>query len=902
MSKKRVNLIIKTVGVSEIFILILAVFAFGFLISGAEFVSAQTEKFWYLKEVGGSTGYQITQTPSGNYINLGVTQMGDAVDILDYYKANNNFPDAHLQGILSRNTESKLNAVGFSPLPLNGGAEGVSSSNVPVENVPDVPAYGLQAKGAGVSSAHYRTTQAIGGIPAGVIVEARGGELFYNDVKILQSDGKTPFTINNEQFGSLFNDAGFNGYQVELFNAGGQEALTNFGDITQLTNDNVGALKGLGGEFADLEGISVGENGERIFDMGDGSSHTFNAAGEFVSTDTPYSTDFFGISFYGGMAHLVEGLQFAGMVVGMIQLVGGLMGADQGIINALSMSAFGGIMTYKGILAMAEEGFFGLTENSWLTTNAPYIGIGAAIAIFVFTYKEEKMQTITYECLPWEAPLGGSNCEVCNDEVQICSEYRCKALGQACGLVNEGTVDEKCVWINPNDVTAPQITPWDEPLTEGHKYTNHDILPPSLGAKIVREDGNCIQAFTPLEFGIITNEPAQCKIDIAHSEGSEQSVFDDMAYYFGDSLYKYNHTERLNLPSGESIRNSLNGTDAPEIPLDGIYNFYSRCRDANGNFNVQEFVFQICVDESPDTTPPVIVDTSILSGSYVSFEVDDVDLDVYVNEPAECKWDIESKAYEDMINEMECSDEIHEINAQQLYTCSGTLTGIKDREDNNYYFRCKDQPSKPDNERNVNVQSYEFILKGSQPLTIVDVGPNETIFGSTSSVEVDLTVETGDGAEEGKAICYFSSTGEEGSYVSMFETDNFEHKQTLQLLEGDHTYHYRCVDVGGNSAEDSVDFRVEVDEESPSITRAYRELDGLKIVTDEDADCAYSLNSCDYVFDEGLKMIYSNPSIRTNHFAEWNAGLTYYIKCRDDYGNEPSPNQCSMIASASNVR
>ena len=622
-----------------------------------------------------------------------------------------------------------------------------------------------------------------------------------------------------------------------------------------------------------------------------------------VVEGSKYSKDFFGIPLTGGVAHLVEGLMFAGLVAGMIQLVGGIAGFDEGLTNALTIASFGGIMTYKGILAAAEEGFFGLTKDSVLIQNAGLIGIGVAVAIFVLTYKDESTKKVNFECLPWEAPLGGKDCELCNDDMQSCSEYRCKSLGQACDIVNKGTAEESCVWISPNDVTSPLITPWEEPLTEGHRYTNHDTLPPSLGAKIVRNPDNCIQAFTPLEFGIQTDEPAQCKIDIVHSNGTGQEVFDGMNYYFGNSFYAYNHTEKMNLPGPGALQNALNGTgfDAPEIPVDGIYNFYVRCRDANGNFNVQEFVFQICVDPSPDTTPPVLVDTSIKSGSFVGFEKDEVDVDFYINEPSECKWDKESKSYDEMANEMSCSTEIYEINAQQTYTCSTTLTGIEDRKENKFYVRCKDQPGSPENERNVNTQSQEFILKGSQPLNIVEVEPNGTIFGSTRSVSVNLTVETSDGAEEGKALCYFSSDGEEGSYISMFNSDSFRHSQLLQLTEGDYNYHFRCIDAGGNSAEETTNFRVEVDTEAPRVTRAYR-ADGLKIVTDEDAECVYSLNSCNYVFDEGLRMIYSNPNIKNVHFAEWQSNLVYYIKCRDFYDNEPSPDACSIIASASNVR
>lgn len=613
-----------------------------------------------------------------------------------------------------------------------------------------------------------------------------------------------------------------------------------------------------------------------------------------------YKVPFLGMEITNFLAgNLVEGLVWSLGVVSAIQLFGGLAGFDSSLTNALSYSAVAGIMSGKLAYGLIGKGGSPPIFSETLTAGqfSTLLGIGVAVGIFLLTYKDTEKKVVTFECLPWEAPIGGSRCEECNSNSLIpCSEYRCKSLGQACDIVNKGTPDESCVWVNPKDVNSPTITPWPEALTDGHGYTNHETLPPSLGAKIVKLPDNCIQAFTPLEFGIVTNEPAQCKIDIARS-GS----FDNMTYYFEDSLFKYNHTEKLNLPSPGSLKDSLNGTDAPELPLDGIYNFFVRCRDANGNENEQDFVFQLCVDPSPDTTPPLIVDTSIKSGSYVSYGSDSVDLDVYVNEPSDCKWDIESKAYEEMLNPMTCSREIYELNAQQLYTCTTTLTGIKDREDNDFYFRCKDQPLKLEEDRNVNTQSYKFTLKGSQPLSLLEVGPNGTIFGSTESVQLDLRAETRNGAEEGKATCYFSPSGEEGSYIAMFNTDSHTHSQSLTLTEGNYEYFFRCVDSGGNSDVNSTKFSVEVDKEAPLVTRAYR-ADGLKIVTDEDAECSYSLNSCNYEFEEGIRMIYSNPSIMNVHFAEWTPNLVYYIKCRDLYNNQPAPNECSIIASSSNVR
>jgi len=251
---------------------------------------------------------------------------------------------------------------------------------------------------------------------------------------------------------------------------------------------------------------------------------------------------------------------------------------------------------------------------------------------------------------------------------------------------------------------------------------------------------------------------------------------------------------------------------------------------------------------------------------------------------------------------MSCSEHVYEQNAKQLYPCSTKLTGVKDNFDNAFFFRCKDQPLKPESERNVNQQSYRFNLKGTQPLNILNAGPNETFTGSTSIIPVNLSVTTDDGADEGIATCFFSPTGNPDSYIKMFETNNYQHKQILTLSSGNYNYFFRCVDDGGNAATANISFNVFVDRNAPAITRVYKEgVDALKLVTNEKATCMYSITSCNFVFDEGVRMLWLDTKLQTTHAAQWKASQTYYIKCRDDYGNEPSPNACSVIASASTV-
>ena len=596
------------------------------------------------------------------------------------------------------------------------------------------------------------------------------------------------------------------------------------------------------------------------------------------------------------VSHLASGVIYGFVAYFAGKMIAGMFGASESQAEAVGTAMGVGVGVWKFLSLQAATGT--TAAPAWISASGAFWwAAGIGLVVLLLMYKNEKAEVLQFQCLPWEAPLGGQHCEDCNvDDFRPCSEYRCRSLGQACELLNPGTLEEKCTWVNPHDVNAPTIETWDDALTEGHSYAPHATLPEDRGTQIVREDSvdGCLQAFTPLEFGVLTNEPAQCKIDIVHTDNLEEMDF----YMNGNNYYVYEHTQTMSLPSPSSVN-----ADNPEITEDGIYDMYIRCRDRNGNENVVEFNVNFCVDPSPDTTPPIIVETSIVDGSPVAFGVGEVDLDVYVNEPAECKWSIQDKNYNDMENEMSCSTNIYEINARQLYPCSTTLTGINDREENTYYFRCRDNPNLPDEERNTNAQSYSFSLFGTEPLSILEVGPNETIAGNTETIAIELYAKTDDGANEGVASCLFSPSGDDGSYIEMFETDSFEHRQLLTLTEGTYNYYFRCIDAGGNSDDMNTTFVVYIDDDAPIVARAYHDLDVLKIVTDEEAVCVYSLNSCNYVFDEGLVMSYDTRygDDRVNHIAEWEANTYYYIKCKDDYDNQPAPNSCSIIVSASSV-
>jgi hypothetical protein len=593
--------------------------------------------------------------------------------------------------------------------------------------------------------------------------------------------------------------------------------------------------------------------------------------------------------------HLVKGVFAAAMVVGVIQLAGNLFGLDESLTNSLSYAAGGGIMTFHLVKGSGFQfgGVFDKMSTGLGGYGATLFGVAAAVAIFILTYKKEEKQNITFTCKVFEPPIGGNSCEECNKyPFKTCTEYRCKSLGQACELLNKGTKEEYCAWVGRDDVTSPTITPEVNALAPKSlklKYTPRTaVRPDSLGVNIVAETNEgCLPAFTPLQFGFTTNEPAQCKLGY-----NLTNKLEEMEYYVGDNNYfAYNHTQIMKLPNQELM--------APLLDSGGRFNIYTRCRDANGNENVDAFVFSFCVDSSPDVTQPIIEGFSIPSKSYVGYNQDNVKVDVYVNEPADCRWSIDSKDYYDMENSMECNKETYQINSALTYVCSTTLTGIRNREANKFYFRCLDKPEASENERNPNTVSTEYVLYGSQPLDIINVKPNGTIISDTDVAKVDLEVETSNGAQaNGNSTCMFSQTGAVDSYIIMYETNNYKHKQTLTIGDGYYDYFIRCFDAGGNAAESNTSFRVFVDKEAPIITRAFKEDNAIKIITNEEAECVFASSTCNYEFKEGIKMSTPNLNNKQEHYADWNDNAIYHIKCQDVRNNQPNPSQCSMVVRA----
>jgi hypothetical protein len=592
---------------------------------------------------------------------------------------------------------------------------------------------------------------------------------------------------------------------------------------------------------------------------------------------------------YGQAGHLMQGLAWGVALYGFVKVLGGIVSDDPEVVDAIAEAGFYGVLAFQGMQQVFGEGGWTKAQGKgFWGSEYTHATIGALVAWWVYTSQYEKTKEFTeqvsFQCLSWQAPKGGNDCELCNHDEIPCSEYRCKSLGQTCEIVNKGTEFELCVDESVDDPNPPIITPWKEALSEGFEYREVNPSPPGPGFAIRRAVGldHCIPAFTPLEFGIQTDKPSQCKIDVEYKDSYEEMA----AYFGGDNVFKYEHSEFLSLPKAKDIKNSsINLAMGDEMTL------YVRCVDSQGNLNQAPYAVRFCVDSAPDTTAPQIKATSIETGSCVAADRNSTQVSFYTDEPAQCKWGFADQAYDSLPYEMACTTQSYQVNSLMLYTCTTELTSVS-RTGTDYYIRCEDQQNALKEDRNAMQESFNFHLRGSNPLRLKTILPNGTIYGGVSPMRVELRAETLFGCNNNRAVCFYSPTGQENSYVSFFDTDKSDgvHKQMLDLYGGTHTYYVKCVDAGGNVAESNTTFNLDIDTTSPIVARAYYEDNYLKIVTVRDSECRYTTENCDFLFEEGQSMPYANSPIKV---VAWDDTKTYYIKCRDEFRNEPI--DCSAI-------
>lgn len=497
-----------------------------------------------------------------------------------------------------------------------------------------------------------------------------------------------------------------------------------------------------------------------------------------------------------------------------------------------------------------------------------YFWLQAIANLIDIAFTKNVDRTYKIECKPWQPPLGGDDCEKCNEPFKPCSEYRCKALGSTCELVNKGTSNESCISMDVNDVNSPIVNP------------NYQVLTPPFTLQEVTEEGNKgyrinerIKPFRPVELGIAMDEPAQCKYDITPGKR-----FDQMSQQFGSSLYLYNQSLILAVPAELAQSNVTKVTN-------GEFAFYIRCQDGRGNKNERDYFIKFQVDPTPDLTPPVIRYTSIQNNGFISNNVTELDLSVYVDEPADCHWSRLDTGFEVMEKNFTCTQDPQAMSSLYggTFKCDTRLTGLQNKK-NELYVRCKDKPTAPNpSDRIPNEDSYVFTLTGTDALKITSSGPE----GKQYSKKVLMAVTTTKGAENGKATCGFSINNVPFQQMIIFANSNADKHEQLftDQQTGEYKYFIKCQDIGGNEDSAIVNFTVDVDTSAPEITGLYA--DSLFRVIHVDLNEA---STCESRPEPGFRLGEGTPlgnanstSIEANYRPEQPEPL--YMMCTDVFGN-----------------
>ena len=102
------------------------------------------------------------------------------------------------------------------------------------------------------------------------------------------------------------------------------------------------------------------------------------------------------------------------------------------------------------------------------------------------------------------------------------------------------------------------------------------------------------------------------------------------------------------------------------------------------------------------------------------------------------------------------------------------------------------------------------------------------------------------------------------------------------MMGGSYDISIKCRDDAGNEDYGNSKFDLIVDTTPPIVVRVYHEGSSLKLITNEDSMCYYDLNRCNFDITNASSM---SSNYGKEHSAEWNAGITYYVKCKDVWGN-----------------
>lgn len=486
-------------------------------------------------------------------------------------------------------------------------------------------------------------------------------------------------------------------------------------------------------------------------------------------------------------------------------------------------------------------------------------------------YDKEKRQEVPVSsvCSPWVAPADGEDCGLCDVAVSeggiavddgqgniytgyLCSEYRCKSLGQTCEFIpeNQGTGRSTCISIEL-DTNAPIMSLWKEEMdAQGIEYAYDPET------KVVEMENAPI--YTSIHFPILTDDYAQCKLSddsgnlqLLTSGVNTDELYNSLNYIIEDPIAGFSTEHNITYMLSEG---------------DTDYTFNIYCTNYYEQTTLAPFLFKVHTTAEPDTSPPDIDSIYPVSGAQVPYADSSVDVALYLNEYASCKYSTSDlDVYDSMEGEFgtcDSSQGLFEAICQANVPLSEGTTTL--------YFLCQDQSG------NTQTDAEQWYVSKSEALEITQTSPSGTLYTN----DITLQVNTGNGGDNGNAVCSYS--GESDSLQEMYLSSGTYHEQSLGLDKGEYTFSVSCVDSIGNTAESDITFTVDKDESAAEIESVYYLGSTLYVITNEASNCQWD----NEVFSYGGGSDLAGTASTDHTLSISDLTQEYVIVCIDGYGNE----------------
>ncbi|MBI3622816.1 hypothetical protein HY212_01910 [Candidatus Pacearchaeota archaeon] len=378
-----------------------------------------------------------------------------------------------------------------------------------------------------------------------------------------------------------------------------------------------------------------------------------------------------------------------------------------------------------------------------------------------------------------------------------------------------------------------------------------DKTPPIITRTEPANGSYLIKGITESSLKIVLSEAAECRYsniqNTKYENMSENMACNNEAGENGTQVYEWNCRTQLQNLTQE--KNSI----------------YIKCNDSAGNFNNYDTEY-VLYQTKEDLR---IVSTSPENGSVIDpisqnspFYLEATTAGGMNNGIATCGYKFIKEGWRDQFTETNA--------VNHRYKFTSIPEGSYDVE-----IKCHDVAGNEAKEIvhfNINIDKY--------PPKVINI-TNEA---NGNQVNTKLTTDE-------PAQCYYNNEKcERDSENQTSITLGLDTEHWIYSLDPKQDYYVTCQDEWKNRNEKCaivINATEKNDGHAPNFVRVYNDFGTLKLITDENAKCSYTGNSCNFNVSagEGTFMTAVGGEYSKEHETEWNQQSTYHIQCEDSWHN-----------------